>query len=276
MAIGVILASLVIVRWITKPLRLLGAAAQSMGQVPHTDKMALAPVPESGPREVAEAARAFNDMQRRIAGLIEDRTLSLAAISHDLKTPLTRLRLQVEDVTVADQKARMIADIGEMEQMIDGSLAFLRGVPDDQPPKPYDVGAIADTICSDLIDQGHDVRLEAGRNMIAIGHPLQIKRALTNLIQNAVRHGGNARVRVTQEAGRIVLAISDDGPGIPAEKLDDVRRPFTRLDDARGDPSGSGLGLAVAERLITGQGGKIILTNRAPQGLEVLVQLIRP
>jgi two-component system, OmpR family, sensor kinase len=277
MAIGVILASLITVRWITKPLRALGDAARRIEQAPHAERIDIAPLAETGPREVAETARAFNDMQRRIATLIEDRTLSLAAISHDLKTPLTRLRLQVDDTASPDAKARMIADIGDMEQMIDGTLTFLRGTPVDEPIRLFDVSAIIDTICNDLVDQGHDATVNGARHTIAVGHPLQIKRALTNLIQNAVRHGGGARVTLAFQPDCIEIIIADDGPGIPADQLNLARRPFQRLNGARTSSAqgGFGLGLAIAERLITAQGGTLTLSNRQPHGLEAKVALAK-
>ncbi len=277
MAIGVILASLITVGWITKPLRALGDAARRIQQAPQSERIDVAALPETGPREVAETARAFNDMQRHIATLIEDRTLSLAAISHDLKTPLTRLRLQVEDASTPDAKARMIADIADMEQMIDGTLTFLRGAPVDEPTRLFDVSAIVDTICNDLADQGHKATVSGARHAIAVGHPLQIKRALTNLIQNAVRHGGGARVNLAFQPTCIEITISDDGPGIPIDQLDRARRPFQRLDNARTNAphGGFGLGLAIAERLITAQGGTLRLANRQPHGLEAKVELVK-
>jgi two-component system, OmpR family, sensor kinase len=277
MAIGVILASLITVRWITKPLRALGDAARRIEQAPHAERIDVAPLPETGPREVAETARAFNDMQSRIATLLEDRTLSLAAISHDLKTPLTRLRLQIEDTAAPDTKARMIADIADMEQMIDGTLTFLRGTPINEPPRLFDVSAVVDTVCNDLVDQGHNATVTGARHAIAVGHPLQIKRALTNLIQNAVRHGGAARVNLVFQPHCIEIVIADDGPGIPAEQLDRARRPFQRLNSARTNAadSGFGLGLAIAERLIIAQGGTLTLSNREPHGLEAKVELTK-
>jgi two-component system, OmpR family, sensor kinase len=277
MAIGVILASLITVRWITKPLRALGDAARRIEQAPHTERIDVTPLPETGPREVAETARAFNDMQRRIANLIDDRTLSLAAISHDLKTPLTRLRLQIDDAGTPETKTRMIADIADMEQMIDGTLTFLRGAPVDEPARLFDVRAVVDTICNDLVDEGHTVSVDGARHAVAVGHSLQIKRALTNLIQNAVRHGGNARVTLTYQPYCIEIKISDDGPGIPVEQLERARRPFQRLDPARTSApvGGFGLGLAIADRLITAQGGVLTLANRQPHGLDATVELVK-
>ena len=281
MALGVILASLVLVRWITRPLRALGTAARTIEQSPHTERLAFAPIAETGPREVAETARAFNDMQRRIATLLEDRTLSLAAISHDLKTPLTRLRLNIEDVAAPELRTRLAAEISEMEAMIDGTLTFLRGAPVDEAPRLFDVSAVVDTICSDLADQGHDVCVDGARHTIAIGHPLQIKRALTNLIQNAIRHGGSARVHLTFQPDGIEITISDSGPGIPADQLELAKRPFQRLDVSRnGGPNdssmgGAGLGLAIADRIIAAQDGTLTLSNRQPHGLEAKVLLVK-
>ena len=277
MALGVILASLVLVRWITRPLRALGAAARTIEQSPHTERLAFAPIVETGPREVAETARAFNDMQRRIATLLEDRTLSLAAISHDLKTPLTRLRLNIEDVAPPDLQARLAAEIVEMEAMIDGTLTFLRGAPADEAPRLFDVSAIVDTICGDLADQGHDVRVDGARHTITIGHPLQIKRALTNLIQNAVRHGGSTHVHLALQPDGIEITIADDGPGISADQLELAKRPFQRLDASRAgsNVAGAGLGLAIADRIIATQGGTLTLTNRQPHGLEARVRLAK-
>lgn len=277
MALGVILASLLIVRWITGPLRALGAAARAVEQAPHSERLKMTPLVETGPREVAETARAFNDMQARIASLLEDRTLSLAAISHDLKTPLTRLRLQIEDIGSVDTRQRMTAEIAEMEAMIDGTLAFLRGAPGEDDTRLFDVRATVESICADLSDQGYDITVSGARHTIALGHPLQIKRALTNLIQNAVRHGGRTQVRLAFREFSIEIAISDDGPGIPADQIERARRPFERLDSARSSSGtgGGGLGLAIAERFIVANGGAVSITNREPHGLEVLVNLVK-
>jgi two-component system, OmpR family, sensor kinase len=153
----------------------------------------------------------------------------------------------------------------------------LRGSPVDEPVRLFDVSAMIDTICNDLADQGHAANATGARHAIAVGHPLQIKRALTNLIQNAVRHGGNARVNLVFQPGCIEITVSDDGPGIPVNQLALARRPFQRLNTARTNTShgGFGLGLAIAERLITAQGGTLTLRNRQPHGLDAIVELCK-
>ena len=269
MAIGVMVATWLLVRWSTQPLGALANAAQ------HFSGSALSPsLSETGPNEVREAAIAFNGMQRRIRSLIQDRALSLAAISHDLKTPLARLRFRIEDLSDQDLKQSIADDIGEMEEMINGTIAFLRGEASPEEPRPLQLRAILENICFDHADRGHAVSLSGSGKGVLHGQSSDLKRAFSNLIQNALKYGDIARVSITDAPGRVEVVIEDDGPGIPSEQLIAVFTPFYRVDQSRGrETGGVGLGLTVAYRVVTAHEATIKLTNLTPRGLRVVVTL---
>jgi two-component system OmpR family sensor kinase len=264
----VILAALM-GRWLTRPLlgvadgaRQLFAGAQNIE------------VPEKGTREVRDLAVAFNEMQARIARLIGDRTDMLAAISHDLRTPLTRLRLRAERIGDRKTQSEIEADLDEMEGMLDATLAFLRGDKSDEDVRPVDVAAILQTIANDFEDAGEEISFQANGRAVVDGRSNSLKRALTNLVQNAVKHGGSAAISVTERDANVIVAISDHGPGIAPAQLENVFSPFVRLDPARGRQIGGyGLGLTVARSLIRMHGGDVQLSNRSSGGLEAKVSL---
>lgn len=269
MGIGVVLVSLLMVRWLTRPLRLFADAARST----FVGAEALE-VPVDGPREVRDLATAFNDMQQRIKRLIDDRTQMLAAVSHDLKTPLTRLRLRAADLAQHPSAPDIEADLDEMEAMLDASLTFLRGERTDEPLQEFDLSAMLETIAGDVADAGHDVSLQAGERLRCRGRRLSLKRALTNLVWNAVRYGKRARVAASRQGGTIEIVIEDDGPGIPEDQLEAVFSPFVRLETSRSrETGGAGLGLTIARTVLRGHGGDIALRNRPKGGLEVRVAL---
>ena len=269
MAIGVIVATWLLVRWSTRPLRALAEAAQQFSGSALSPPMSV-----TGPHEVREAATAFNGMQRRIRSLIQDRTLSLAAISHDLKTPLARLRFRIDDLTDEKVKQSIADDIDEMEDMINGTIAFLRGEASPEEARSLELRSILENICFDHSDRGHPVTLSGTGRGIVFGQSSDLKRAFSNLIQNALRYGDIARVSITDYPGQVSVVIEDDGPGIPPDQLTAVFTPFYRVENSRGrETGGVGLGLTVAQRVIATHEGNIELTNKAPRGLRVAVTL---
>lgn len=269
MALGVIGISILLVRWMTLPLRTFADAAQRLYR--GTENVA---VPEEGPREVRELASAFNDMQTRIRRLVDDRTHALAAVSHDLRTPLTRLRLKTEDVGDGSLGNAMRADLSEMEGMIDQTLSYLRGDRSDEEFRQMDLTALLETLVDEASDAGGDVVFAGLPSLTIMARPLALKRALSNVIENAVKYGGAARLNLARHADRAEILIDDNGPGIPAGQVDAAFAPFTRLEASRSkDTGGFGLGLTIARTIIEGHGGTISLANRAAGGLRVTIRL---
>lgn len=269
MALGILLVSFVLVRSVTAPLRTLASAADRIGI-----DLAAPEVPQTGPREIQQTAKAFNRMQARIKRLISDRTQTLAAVSHDLKTPITRLRLRAEFVKDEELRQTIEGDLDEMERMIDSTLAFLRGDATGEESKTVDIATILETVSDQLVDTGHDVVLAGLPHVSLRCKPLAIKRALSNLIENAVKYGRRARVALAERGDEIVITIADDGPGIPEEELERVFDPFYRLEASRSrETGGTGLGLTVARTAIRAHGGDVRLHNLDPCGLCVTVTL---
>ncbi len=269
MALGILLVSVFLVRSVTAPLRSLSTAADRIGI-----DAASPDLPQAGPREVRLAATAFNRMQARIKRLIDDRTQTLAAVSHDLKTPITRLRLRAHFVSDDDLRQTIESDLDEMEAMIQSTLDFLRGDASGEEIKRVDIGTVIETVCDHLVDSGHDVVLRAGTHAPLSCRPLALKRAFSNLVENAVKYGTRARVSLAKQADELIVTIDDDGPGIPTAELDRVFDPFYRLEVSRSrETGGTGLGLTVARSTIRAHGGDIQLANRSGGGLSVTVTL---
>ena len=269
MALGILLVSFVLVRSVTAPLRTLARAADRIGI-----DLAAPEVPQTGPREIQQTAKAFNRMQARIKRLISDRTQTLAAVSHDLKTPITRLRLRAEFVRDEDLRQTIEGDLDEMERMIESTLAFLRGDAIGEESKTVDIASILKTISDELVDTGHDVVLAGLPHLSLRCKPLAIKRAFSNLIENAVKYGARARVALAERYDGIVITIADDGPGVPEEELERVFDPFYRLEASRSrETGGTGLGLTVARTVIRAHGGDVRLHNLQPSGLCATVTL---
>lgn len=268
-ALGVILVSVLMGRWLTQPLDRLATGARQLFATPQSS-----PLPETGTREVRTLAVAINDLQERIRRLVDDRTQMLAAVSHDLRAPLTRLRLRVRAVPDADTRGSIEADLDEMEEMINATLAFLREDTTVESVEPVDVSAILDSIAADAEDAGQAVTFDVPPGLVLLGRHLALKRALTNLVQNAIKYGAPAQVSARREDARLLISIRDDGPGIPPEKLEAVFQPFYRLEPSRGRSTGGhGLGLTVARTIIRAHGGDVTLANRQPKGLEARVTL---
>ena len=234
------------------------------------------PLPETGPREVVRTVKAFNEMQARIRRFVEDRTQMIAAIAHDLGTPITRLRLRIEEVGDVGSRQKMLADLDEMEGMISSTLAFARDDATDEPRETFDLVSLLESICNDMIDAGEVVELNAEGRVPYSFRLVALRRAFTNLIENALKYGDRADVSVTQSTDQVVVAIEDNGPGIPTDMQGEVFKPFVRLETSRSrETGGTGLGLTVARSIVRAHGGDIILTNRAEGGLRVEVTLPR-
>ncbi|WP_240756915.1 ATP-binding protein [Roseicella aquatilis] len=271
MALGIVLASALVVRWITNPLRRLAKAADEFdaGGSP-------VPLPEGGPREVQHAARAFNTMQARIHRLVADRTQALAAVSHDLRTPIQRLRLQAEFLEDEEAQRAIDADLDEMEGMVDSTLAYLRGETESEALRQADLATILRTLCDDAADREASVAYAGPDRAVLLLRPLAVKRAFANLIDNAIKYGGGARVILSDVSGAATVRIEDDGPGIPASEMEAVFEPFRRLEASRNrGTGGSGLGLTIARQVIAAHGGTVSLANRPVGGLTVTVRLPR-
>jgi len=269
MALGAIVVSVLLVRWLTRPLTGFAEASKEL----YRSKTAVL-VPEDGPREVRALAVAFNDMQRRIGRLIDDRTQALAAVSHDLKTPITRLRFRIEDVAEPEARAAIAADLDEMERMLDQTLAYLRGDRADEEIKQIDVVAILETIVDDAADRGRSVALGGATNVNVPGRRLALKRAFGNLVDNAIKYGRQAQVVVEDRPQAVIVSIRDHGPGIAPEDVERALAPFVRLEPSRNQETGGfGLGLTIAHAIFEGHGGHMGFTNHVDGGLIVSVSL---
>ena len=269
-AFGVVLLSILMGRWLTQPLERLAAGARGLFLTSQTVRL-----PQTGTREVRTLASAINDLQHRIRRMVDDRTQMLAAISHDLRSPLTRLRLRLEGLSDASVRKSMAADLDEMEAMIDATLAFLRDDTANEPVEKVDIAAILQTIAADASDAGLKVDVESPRSLVLAGRHLALKRALTNLVQNAAKYGGSAAITAYNDGSSIRITVTDDGPGIPADKLEAVFEPFYRIETSRtrGSSGGHGLGLTVARSIVRAHGGDVHLDNRSPHGLQARVTL---
>src|SRR3954468_8801670 len=265
------LLSFVAVRWVTRPLHRLADAAEALGR--DIDRP---PLPETGPVEVRRAAKAFNSMQERLSRYIPTRTGILTAMSHDLKTPITRLRLRAELLEQPELREKFVRDLSEMEQMVNATLGFMRGLDDREPLRAIDVRALALALQADAEELGATVEV--------IGEPLApfsgksegLKRALQNLLDNAVRYGREVQIAIEDQADMLNIVVGDRGPGIPEEELERVFEPFYRLESSRNPGTGgTGLGLSIARNIAQSMGGELSLCNRDGGGLEARLSLPR-
>jgi signal transduction histidine kinase len=268
MAVGMI-GSIWSVSLATKPLSRLSDAADRFGADVHA-----APIAETGPREVRQAAIAFNRMQRRLRQFIMDRTRMLAAISHDLRTPLTRMRLRTEMMDDGDQRAKMLSDLQEMEDMVGATLAFARDENADEASQRLDLAALLDTIAADARDMEQPVTLAACPSTTVLMRPRALKRAIVNIVDNAVRYGGAAELSLSRDRDEVVIRVADHGPGIQAAERENVLRPFYRCEASRSrDTGGIGLGLSIASDTVNAHGGNMALSETPGGGLTVEVRL---
>ena len=273
LAIAVI--ALLAMRWAVRPLQRLAHAADALGR-----DLSGAPLAETGPREVRQAARAFNTMQNRLASYLNDRLRILAAVSHDLKSPITRLKLRAEMLADATQREKFLRDLDDMETMIAATLDFLRGESRQENGVLLDINALVSALRDDMqaVNTIVEVQGEASRPLLA--RPQALKRCLANLLDNAIRYGGSetACVRITLEdsAESLNLHIDDHGPGIPEAELEQMFEPFRRGETSRNRATGgAGLGLAIARNLARAHGGDVTLENRPEGGLRASLTLPR-
>lgn len=270
MAASVALLSAWAVRRMTRPLEDIAAAADRLGRDVNAP-----PLPEKGAGEVRRAAQAFNRMQERLRDLLDGRMRMLAAISHDLRTPITRLRLRAELIDDDEQREKTLADLSEMEKMIASTLAFARDDADAEPRETVDLASLVQSVCDDLADAGQDCAFEPAPPTPYVCRPLALRRALTNLADNAVAYGARARAALVKQDSRIVIRVDDNGPGIPEAEFAHVFEPFYRLERSRSrETGGTGIGLCVVQSVAQAHGGEVKLSNRPEGGLRA--ELVLP
>jgi signal transduction histidine kinase len=261
--------ALFFIRRFSKPLHQLTAAARSFA-----DGMETTEVPEDGPIDLRRAIRSFNAMQRQVAGEMARRTGTLAAISHDIRTPLTALRVKAEMVEDPHLQHSLIASIERMERITASALEYLKGESRGEPMRQVDLSALLESECAEFEELGHDVAFVGEHGVHRTCRPEALARAVRNLIDNAIKYGGNARVSVLPAPDLVDIVVADDGPGIPEEKLECATQPFERLSSAReGNGGGFGLGLAIARAITEGHEGQLILAKNEPSGLLAMIRL---
>jgi signal transduction histidine kinase len=274
MTVTAALLTLWAVRRLTAPVRTLAEAAEALGRDVNAP-----PLPENGPTEVAVAAVAFNTMAARIRRFVEDRTELLTAIGHDLRTPITRLKLRAEFVEDDEQRGKILADLEELEAMVSATLAFGRDARTTEPVSHLDLAELLRTILDEAGDAHPDVvdklTYEGPAHLTVQARSLSLKRVFVNLVANAVNYGGSATVRLVNPHNRmVVVEIEDDGPGIPAGELDRVFEPFHRVEQSRNrETGGVGLGLPIARNIMRAHGGDVVIANRPPGGVRATVML---
>lgn len=258
--------------WITAPLASFARAAERLGM-----DVGAKPLAEDGSKEVRAAARAFNQMQQRLRNFVEDRLQMLAAISHDLRTPITRLRLRTEQLPIDPmQQNRMLADLDEMEQMVASSLDFAKDEAAGEPQQAIDLAALLGSICDNATDAGDRAEFGWDGRLVFVGRPMALKRLFSNLVDNACRYGHSAKVSASATPFGVEVVVEDEGAGIPADQLENVFKPFYRLEQSRNKQTGGiGLGLANVRTIARAHGGDVRLENGAGGGLRVIVTLPR-
>lgn len=268
---AVISVALIAVRLVTRPIKDLAEAAEAFGR-----DLDAPPLAEQGPAETRRAAEAFNRMQARLKRLIAERSRALAAVSHDLRTPLTRMRLRAELVDDEALRAQINADIDDMQAMVDATLDYLRGLGESEAPQSIDIEALLASLVADEQALGRAVDFAGGRCPPYSGRVSALKRAIANLIDNAVKYGHAAHLSVIDTSETLRIVVTDDGPGIPPADLERVVEPYVRLETSRSrETDGVGLGLAVARDAARLHGGELVLENRAEGGLRATLTLPR-
>jgi signal transduction histidine kinase len=269
--LGAIPLSLFVARRLTAPIRRFSKAAERLGL-----DISASPLPETGPAELRAAAAAINGMQNRIKRFVDDRTEMLAAISHDLRTPLSRLRLRVENPAPSGGYRPMIDDLQHMDRMIAATLDFARDANRGEVPCRIDLVSLVETECETLADLGRDIAYRGPSHLAFTCRPLALGRAVRNVLENAVAYGGRTTVTVVDQTDRAEIEVADSGPGIPETEQQRVFEPFYRLDRARSaEQPGTGLGLSIARNILRAHGGDVTLRNRETGGLLVLLWLPR-
>jgi two-component system osmolarity sensor histidine kinase EnvZ len=269
LVISIALVTAIASRQFSKPVERLAEAVRQFGNNPQAP-----PIEERGPKELRQVIATFNDMRSQIQTFVAHRTTMLAAISHDLRTPLTRIRLRGELIDDRVQQERLFRDVDEMQAMIGGALAFFRDDAVAEGATTLDLPHVIVSITNDYADQDIRISYDGPTKGLYQGRPFALKRAITNLIENAIKYGTTPEICLARDETSWSVTIKDRGPGIPDEFLDSVFRPYHRLGQSRSRTIGGvGLGLTVAQAIVHGHGGKIVLANRVNGGLEACIIL---
>jgi signal transduction histidine kinase len=257
-------------RALTAPLSSFAKAAESFSL-----NGAAPPLPERGPEEIRSVAKALNRMRERITALIDDRTRMLAAISHDLRTPITRMRLRSEFIEDDVHRSRMLGDLDQMRSMLESVLSFLRNDRKLEAMTLADIATTLQLVTDQFADMGHKVAYNGPEHALATVRPDDLHRSVTNLVENAVRFGAEATIRLVVSPDTVTIDVEDDGPGIADARKDVMLEPFVRGDDARNmdETAGFGLGLSIAQAIVLAHDGELSLHDRQPHGLIVRIQL---
>jgi signal transduction histidine kinase len=272
MALAIVVVVWFAMRRIAGPMKALARAADSFGRGGDA-----VPLPVTGPTEVRTVTAAFNTMQERLTRFVRERTQMLAALGHDLRSPLTAMRLRTEMVDDDDTRERLAGSIDEMQRMVEVTLDFARGVAPREAPEPLDLRALLAEVAAERPATEPPVRIDAPAAVPLTARPTALKRAVRNVVENAVRYGGGATVRVTSDAAAATVVVEDEGPGIPEADLARVFEPFIRLEGSRSRTTGgAGLGLAIARTIVHAHGGEITLANRPGGGLRATIRLPQP
>ena len=275
-AVALMLIGGLLVRRTLQPLRSLASAAEGIGHGEAIERSDMRHVPEQGPGEVRRVIGAFNEMQERIHKLIDNRTEALAAVGHDFRTPLARLHLRADGVDDEELRESIHRDVTEMDDMVASLLAYLGGESSSESASATDLAVMCQTVVENAEDQGRDATYAGPEHLEMRLKVVGVRRAIVNLVENALHYGGNARVALIEEDGFVTVRVDDDGPGIPEHARLKVLEPFVRLDGARSrDTSGFGLGLPIVVRAAEGEGGNLSLTNRPEGGLRAELRLPR-
>jgi len=264
-----ILVAIVMIRRITKPLKQLTQAAQKLGCGESVESLE-----EVGPDDIKTATIAFNQMNSRLQRYITDRTNMLAAVSHDLRTPITTLRLRTELMDEGPTQDAFLNTLNEMQAITDSTLSFIREENSTEPSQLIDLSALLDAICEDLAIQGKQAKLISENSCFYLCRPVAIKRALNNIIENAIFYGDLAQIEIIQSPSQLIINVCDEGPGIEDKQLEEVFKPFVRLDKSRNQAQGGmGLGLAITRSIARNHGGDITLKNSLGGGLTATLSL---
>ena len=271
LVLAIFISGLIIAKLMTRPMARLAIAADRFG-LGQTEE----PLSESGPREVRQTIRAFNRMQQRLHKHLKDRSLMLAAISHDLRTPVTTLRLRAEYIQDEEIREKTLQTLGEMEAILKATLSFSRDDAADEKARATDLSALLQSLVDDHIDLGGEVTYSGPDKLPFTCRPVALKRALNNLIDNALKYAGSTQVTLTSHADSVSIQVDDHGPGIPEQSLEQIFTPFFRLETSRNrETGGTGLGLAVARSIVLAHGGELKLENLVEGGLRAQITLPR-
>lgn len=266
---AVLLSAAFLARRITRPLAALSDAAERFGRGEQVGELEPA-----GPEDVARTIRAFNQMSSRLQRFVQDRTRMLAAVSHDLRTPITALRIRAEMIDDDELRGRMIGSLEEMERMVEGALQFARAEAVSEPTGPLELRQLVESALYEVEPAAAHWTLLPGPELPLQGRPVALGRALRNLVENALRYGARAEVSLRREGDSALVVIEDSGPGIPEADQERVFEPYVRLEGSRSaETGGTGLGLAIARGIVRGHGGEVALSNRSAGGLRVVVSL---